>query len=122
MIGVAIADKPTGPFIRWKGNPLVYSHTGCVWPHRGGVALLADARPPNRAIHYSPDGLQFQKTSDIDQPISDPGVYSPDAFTNTQYGQGVSWGLSQLYEESKLFQTSAYLVRWDCSMLAPARE
>ena len=127
MIGLAIADAPTGPFVRWEGNPLLGGHTGCVWPHREGVALIADERPPNRAVHYSPDGCRFEKAVDIDVRISDPGAFSEDAFDDSGYGKGVSWGLSQAYDEKKVFtnqlgspQTSSYIVRWDCDMRAPA--
>lgn len=123
MIGLAIAEEPTGPFIRWEGNPLVRGHTGCVWPHRGGVALIGDTRPPNRSLYYSSDGRHFQKMADIDAAVSDPGVFCPEAFDDVSYGNGVQWGLSQLYEikeqaadRSGITVASSYLVRWDCDM------
>ena len=59
--------------------------------------------------------------------ISDPGVFSADAFDDTSYGSGVAWGLSQLYDENKQLinqlgrpRFSSYVVRWDCDMRAPA--
>ena len=127
MIGLAVAESPTGPFARWNGSPLLCGHTGCVWPHREGVALIADEKPPDRAVYCSPDGYRFEKAVDIAAHISDPGVFSADAFDNTSYGRGVAWGLSQLYDETKQLTNqlgrprfSSYLVRWDCDMRAPA--
>ena len=127
MIGLAVAENPTGPFARWKGSPLLCGHTGCVWPHREGVALIADEKPPDRAVYYSPDGYRFEKAVDIVAHISDPGVFSADAFDNASYGSGVAWGLSQLYDENKQLTNqlgrprfSSYVVRWDCDMRAPA--
>ena len=126
MIGLAVAERPTGPFQRWNGNPLLCGHTGCVWPHREGVALIADEKPPNRAVYYSPDGYRFEKAADIDVRISDPGVFSADAFDDSGYGKGAGWGLSQLYDDNKRFtnqlgrrQSSSYVVRWDCDMRVP---
>ena len=126
MIGLAIAEKPIGPFVKWDGKPFVNAHSGCVWPHREGVALIADARPPNRALYYSPDGRQFKRAADIDVGMSDPGAFCPDAYGNVKHGRGVQWGLSQLYEarnqptdQSGIKVASSYIVRWDCDMSAP---
>ena len=121
LIGLAFADLPTGPFVRWEGSPLVRGHTGCVWPHGTGVALIADVGPPYRGIYYSPDGRHFEKATDFDAAISDPGAFSPDKCDNVSYSKGVNWGLSQLYEEKKkivdksqkISGAAAYIVRWD---------
>jgi hypothetical protein len=128
MIGLAVGENATGPFTRWVGNPLVCGHTGCVWPHREGVALIGDARPPNRALYYSRDGRHFKKTVDIDAAVSDPGVFCPETFDDGSYGRGVQWGLSQLYEvrerstdQSGIAVASSYIVRWDCDMRAPEK-
>jgi hypothetical protein len=121
LIGLAFADNPTGPFIRWEGGSLVRGHTGCVWPHGSGVALIADVHPPHRGLYYSPDGRHFEKATDFDAAISDPGAFSEDKFENVTTSEGVTWGLSQLYEEKKVIGdkkqnivgASAYIVRWD---------
>ena len=121
LIGLAIADEPTGPYERWEGAPLVHGHTGCVWPHGEGVALIADVGPPHRGLFYSPDGRHFEKASDFDAAISDPGAFSPDKFRDLPHSDGVTWGLSQLYERKKVIcdpkqniaGASAYIVRWE---------
>ena len=73
--------------------------------------MLTDNAPPHRTVQYSPDGFYFHKTADIHEPISDPGVCREEGTVESEYSQGVSWGLSQLYEGHNV-----YLVRWDCPM------
>ena len=127
MIGLAIAETPIGPFVKSDGNPLVKGHTGCVWPHREGVALIGDVKPPDRALYYSSDGRHFRKAAEIEVGISDPGVFCPDVYDDVRYGKGVQWGLCQGYEERKLpadesgiIVASSFIVRWECDMRAPA--
>lgn len=103
---LATADSITGPYVRYRNNPVTQSHTGCVWPHRNGVALISDAEP--LSVQYSDDGKQFSRravaTVTIDDPslqeavaackkywhveISNPGTYWDE--------NGMYWGISQL--------------------------
>jgi hypothetical protein len=87
--------------------------------------MIADEAPPNRAVSYSPDGMHFKSAAEIDVHLSDPGVLRRDC--NPGFGIGVEWGLSQLYDERKVFtnqlgqrQSSSYIVRWDCDMRVAA--
>ena len=139
VICLAFADAPHGPYKRWEKNPLtrshadyLWSHTTRLWPHRQGVAMLSDNW--QQSIRYSDDGINFHEASKIratpdnqrmkigiarrnGHAISDPGVYCPEP-TSKEYGTGVRWGLSQLYEsfghgrEANL----SFFVRFDCNL------
>ena len=60
--GVAIADEPTGPYVKSPYNPVTNSgHEVCVWLYRGGVAaLLTTDGPEKNTIQYAADGINFE--------------------------------------------------------------
>ena len=60
--GVAIADRPEGPFRKSEYNPITNSgHEVCVWPYRGGVAaLLTTDGPEKNTIQHAEDGINFE--------------------------------------------------------------
>ena len=71
--GLAIADDPLGPFEKCSLNPVLNSG------HETGL--------------FAPDGINFGVAASVSlMPIA-PGPYVPDAFTNTDNGQGITWGL-----------------------------
>ena len=114
--GAAIADRPTGPYVRWPGNPVIGSgHEVLVWPHgRGVAALVGPTGPEKNTIQYAEDGLHFRVVSHFTNPPKAPGGYRPDAFTGATYARGMPWGVGM--ENGP----DPYLVRFDCSMEAPA--
>ncbi len=112
-VGVAFADHPGGPYRRCSLGPLADAHTGCVWPHREGVAMLADNPPPERfRLRYAADGLHFEEAGPVGQNIRDNGVYCPQALEDVDYGHGISWGLGLQRDEKE----RQYLVRFDCDL------
>ena len=139
VICLAVADAPCGPYKRWKKNPLtrshadyLWSHTGCLWPHRQGVAMVSDNW--HQSIKYSDDGITFHETTKLKSTtdskrikaafevrnghaISDPAVYCPE-LTSKEYGSGIRWGLSQLYEPipSGRSTNQPFIVRFDCNL------
>lgn len=114
--GLAIADDPTGPFHKHAGNPVLGSgHTVCVWPHREGVGALVDNAGPERfTVQYADDGIHFQRAASLEFVHTGCGPYDPDAFADTAYGRGISWGVTQERCKGRL-----YIVRFDCELLAP---
>ena len=70
--GVAVADKITGPYKKFEGNPVCDAHGSFAWAYRGGVTLIAFGEGFGK-IHWSPDGLHFKN---VDNPRS-RGVYPP---------------------------------------------
>jgi len=65
--GVAIADKPEGPYVKSPYNPITNSgHELCVWPYRGGIAAMLTTDGPERnTIQFAEDGINFEIKSHI---------------------------------------------------------
>jgi hypothetical protein len=110
--GLAIAGKPTGPYRKHPGNPLVGGHTVCVWPHRDGIAALIDN---TNTIQWSPDGIHFHRAAKVRTVHTGCGPYDPDAFTDADYGRGITWGVAQHRRKGKL-----HIIRFDVDLQAPA--
>ena len=96
-LGVAVADRPQGPYVKHEGNPVIPgNHEVLVWPQGKGVAAMIGATGPKeitRSIMYSEDGLHFSKThSVIDVPHA-AGAYRPEAFTDSGAGERIQWGV-----------------------------
>jgi predicted GH43/DUF377 family glycosyl hydrolase len=97
QMGLALADKPQGPYTRVKNNPVIPgNHEVFVWPQGKGVAAMIGERAPAEIQHtimYAEDGMNFTKTHDI---IGHPwaaGAYRPEAFTDSNNGQLPTWGV-----------------------------
>jgi len=112
-MGVAIAEKPTGPYVKHPANPLMPGHEVLVWPYREGVASLGCLRPT--AIYYAPDGVHFKLETVVRNIPRAAGGFRPDAFADTRRGQGIAWGISQVG------RPRPHLVRYDCH-LTPAAD
>ena len=114
-MGLAIADTPTGPYVKYKSNPVLASgHEVCVWPHREGIAaLIAPVGPEGSTVQYSPDGIHFTSKAKV-APPSAPGPYRTDFFADVSYGTGITWGVCQNTREKPL----PFLMRFDCNLKA----
>ena len=88
QIGVAISEKPTGPYHKHPANPLFKGHAFSAWVHRDGVAALGGDN--NRTVLWSPDGVRFRKAGEFDNKST--GLYCPENFGNGTNNRGVSWG------------------------------
>ena len=115
--GLAIADHPTGPFLKYEHNPVLGSgHTVCVWPHRTGVAALVDNAGPERfTVQYAADSIHFKRAAKLDFVHTGCGPYDPDAFSNHPYGRGIEWGAAQHVTNGHV-----HIIRFDCRLTAPA--
>jgi len=117
-MGLAIAEKPIGPYVKYPNNPVLKSgHEVCVWPHREGIAaLIAPVGPEGGTVQYSSDGINFSRKAKI-QPPSAPGPYRAGGFADTDFGKGISWGLCQNTREKPL----PFLMRFDCDLLVKSK-
>jgi hypothetical protein len=70
--GVAVADKITGPYVKYWNNPVCDGHGSFVWAFRGGIAMQPFGNG-GHLIHWSPDGLHWHT---VDDPRS-RGVATP---------------------------------------------
>ena len=110
-MGLAVAQVPTGPYIKHQDNPVIDSgHEVCVWPHGNGVGcMVCHVGPQGNTIQHSDDGLHFRKEWDA-VPPSAPGPFRSDRFVDG-VGPGVTWGISM-----KNHVAWPYLVRFDCDL------
>ena len=113
MMGVAIAERPEGPYKKYAGNPVIRGgHEVLVWPLDAGVAALINIGPKGirRTMRYAPDGLRFWKLMDLDQVPRAPGAYRPGAFRDKAEGEMIEWGLHIGQQDGFL----PFLERFDC--------
>lgn len=112
--GVAIADHPTGPYVKSEYNPITTSgHEVAVWNYNGGIAIIQKLDGPERGtVQFAQDGINFEmKGSATDVPDA-LGVFRPET-AGSSPRDGVSWGLAHRYEWGAVQGGSNYLVRFD---------
>ena len=112
-MGVAIAEKPEGPYVKYPGNPVIAGgHEVLVWPSGTGVTAMVNIGPKDiaRTLQYAPDGLVFSKLQNLKSVPSAPGAYRPEAFTDNGKGAMPEWGLHIGSQKGFL----PFLERFDC--------
>ncbi len=114
-MGVAIADKPDGPYAKHEAGPLHPGHEVMVWPQGRGVASMATAAGP-RQIYFAPDGIHFEPRNTLSNVPHAPGAFRSDNFENDAKGQGLAWGIGHANKQGDL-----YLVRFDAQFDATGR-
>ncbi len=97
QLGLAIAEKPEGPYIKHEANPIIPgNHEVLVWPQGKGVAALIGSVGPKdwvRSLVYAEDGIHFIKTDDVINVPHAAGAYRPEAFTDSGKGEQIEWGV-----------------------------
>ena len=97
QMGLAIADKPEGPYVRVEENPVIPgNHEVLVWPQGKGVAAMIGTTGPKEitnTIQYAEDGIHFSKTHDVKNGPWAGGAYRPEAFTESGEGDIPEWGV-----------------------------
>ena len=118
--GVAIAAAPTGPFVKSPLNPITNSgRETFLYPWRAGVvAITSLAGPEKNTVQYAADGLNFAVVGKVSVPPIAAGPYLPAAFTDTQDGQGLRWGLCHLTHGQEGPRANTYLARFECELSA----
>lgn len=108
-MGVAIAEQPEGPYIKHAKNPVaVGGHEVLVWPEGEGVAALVGMKLGKENpfyMMYATDGIHFEATGQIADEIAPwaPGAYRPEAFTESNQGERIEWGLHIAGERPDLY-------------------
>ncbi len=96
-MGVAIADKPEGPYIKYEGNPIIGgNHEVLVWPEGTGVAaMIGTTGPPElvRSVLYAEDGIHFVKTHNVVNGPVGGGAYRPNNFADNGKAERIEWGV-----------------------------
>jgi|GEM_PF-20380 len=117
MMGLAIAQKPEGPYVRANnGAPILEnSHEVLVWPHREGVATYASK---SKTVEYAADGIDFVsrplRTTLVPKPVA-PGAFRPDLTEPVAYGGGIAWGIAMRDPGGPC----PFLARFDIDLAAP---
>jgi hypothetical protein len=119
MQGLAIADHPLGPFKKHPLNPVINSgHETTLFPFKEGIAALV-IKDGNEhfTVQYAEDGVNFEIASITSLMPVAGGPYVPDAFTDTKYGRGITWGICH----NTLAATGpgtghSLLMRFDCDL------
>ncbi|MBK1853808.1 family 43 glycosylhydrolase [Verrucomicrobiaceae bacterium 5K15] len=97
QMGVAIAEKPGGPYIKHPKNPVIPgNHEVLVWPQGKGVAAMIGSTGPKDIINsvmYAEDGIHFTKTHQVQSGPWAGGAYRPEAFTDSDQGTLPEWGV-----------------------------
>lgn len=113
--GVAIADKPEGPYVKSDYNPITNSgHEVAVWHHKGGIgALITTDGPEKNTVQWAADGINFEIMSHIKGAPEALGIYRGEAGTfkdkdggdlvDGEYpdaAAGLAWGVAHKYDDS----------------------
>ncbi len=114
--GLAIADDPLGPFVKYEHNPVMSSgHETQMFRFKKGIAaILAKDGHEANTIQYSEDGKNFGIASICDNVPVACGVYDPDAFTGVEEAKGITWGISHVHVWGPNKHT--ILLRYDCDL------
>ncbi len=113
MHGVAIAERPEGPFAKSPMNPISNSgHETTLFPYKEGVvSIIIKDGPEKNTVQYAPDGINFEVMANVVQPPVAGAPYCPDIFAGNGDGRGITWGLSHIVGYG-----NGFLVRFDCDL------
>lgn len=108
---LALADAPTGPFVKYPHPVIDSGHEVCVWPHGDGVAaLISPTGPQGSTVQYSADGLHFDLLAQV-KPPSAPGPFRADAYVQGA-GPGIQWGICHDISSA----ARPFLLRFACDL------
>lgn len=117
--GLAIADDPLGPFEKHPLNPVLNSgHEVTLFPFKEGVAAIV-AKDGNEhfTVQYAEDWVNFEIASICELVPVATGPFVEDAFTNTTYGKGITWGLCHFINAGTYgVNQHSILARFDCDL------
>lgn len=116
MHGLAIADTPLGPFRKHPLNPIMNSgHETTLFPFREGMAAFSIKDGLEKStIQYARDGVNFSIAAVSTLMPHAAGPFVPDAFTDTDFGRGITWGLC--FANSGKGNNRPVLLRFDCDL------
>lgn len=115
QMGLAIADKPGGPYVRHKDNPVIPgNHEVVVWPQGNGVTAMIGKVGPKDIIHtiqHAEDGINFKTTHKTVKEAFAGGTYRPEAFTDSKEGKAPTWGV-EIGKGGRLLHIQRFNLTW----------
>lgn len=116
QMGVVVADKPEGPYVRHEANPVIPgNHEVLVWAQGEGVAAMIGTTGPKaitNSVMYAADGVNFVKTHKAPKGPWAGGAYRPEAFTESGKGDLPKWGVQIGRKKGFL----PFIHRFDCEV------
>lgn len=112
-LGLAIAERPGGPYVKFAGNPVIPAgHEVLVWPSGRDVIAMINIGPPGlrRTLQRARDGLHFSRMAELPRVPLAAGAYRPEAFTGSDRGLMIEWGICIGERPGML----PFLQRFDC--------
>ncbi|WP_194766250.1 carbohydrate-binding protein [Tamlana sp. I1] len=113
--GVAIADNPTGPYVKSEYNPITTSgHEVSVWNYDDGIAIIQKLDGPERgSVQFAPDGLNFEMKGTATHVPDALGIFRANS-AGSKPTSGVTWGLAhQLKWDGQVDGGWMHLKRFD---------
>jgi len=113
-MGVAIADRPDGPYVRHERNPVVPGgHEVLVWPYGKGVMAMLNIGPEGvrRTLQYADDGVTFRKAQELKTVPNAAAAYRPEAFSDSGKAEMIKWGVHIGHKKGFL----PFIERFDCN-------
>ena len=109
--GVAISNKPEGPYRHSDLNPITNSGLETMlWHYNDGIAALLNRDGPEQdTIQWASDGLNFEIMSHVHNTPQAPGAYRAEISYQHPL-DGVRWGLCHIDERGALWN---HIVRFD---------
>ncbi|TWT81493.1 Glycosyl hydrolases family 43 [Planctomycetes bacterium CA13] len=120
--GVAIADRPEGPFVKSKLNPVVCGgHEVMIFPYQSGVVGFVRQGPELYSMQYAEDGLNFRLVSHVTEVPHAGAFFRKGHFKDIDKhpAEFPKWGLAHDY---RLGSGEAFLVRFDLSFPATTEQ
>ena len=116
--GLAIAKDPFGPFEKHPLSPVMNTgHETTYFPYKNGVAALAIRDGNEReTIQYAEDGVNFHVASVVSLAPTAAGTFTPDAFTDTNDGRGITWGVCHFTNAGEDGKRHSIIARFDCDL------
>jgi hypothetical protein len=117
-LGLAIAEHPLGPYVKSCLNPVLNSgHDATFFPFKKGIAALATKDGNERCrMQYAEDGVNFQIASVVSLVPIAAAPFTPNAFTDTNNGRGITWGLCHFINAGTWAKQYSIMARFDCDL------
>lgn len=116
--GLVIAEDPFGPYEKHPLSPVMNTgHETTYFPYKNGIATLAIRDGNEReTIQYAEDVVNFHIASVVSFAPTAAGTFTPDAFTDTNDGRGVTWGICHFTNAGEDGKKHSIIARFDCDL------
>ena len=105
-------------YAKHRLNPVLNSgHETTFFPFKKGMAALAIKDGNERStMQYAEDGVNFEIASVLSLTPTAAAPFTPDAFTDTDRGRGITWGLCDFTNAGTRDKGHSILARFDCDL------